>query len=278
MNQAMRHKLVTRFAKRGFGLAVLLSMALVAADISGAQSSALVAPTPAAKPAAAFAKSPASPAAKPPAKRAQEGIKVHGHWTIEVRNPDGAVVSHREFENALNGPLTLASLLVGAIVPAGYQVNLTGSTTGNGGGACSRTLLNGIVLTSCQILGSLGNPASGAVVCTSVETNCFQTLNIAPNLPEVGGNFDGVLLTGTATASQPGQIVAVSTNFLGCGFPASTGSYSAALTSPAVCAAGTGSASLITTELTGTTLTTPVTVTSAGQTISVSVQISFGSQ
>src|SRR2546428_3795116 len=30
-----------------------------------------------------------------------EGIKVHGHWTIDVRNPDGKLVMHREFENAL---------------------------------------------------------------------------------------------------------------------------------------------------------------------------------
>jgi hypothetical protein len=30
----------------------------------------------------------------------QEGIKVHGHWVIEVRNPDGKVATRREFENA----------------------------------------------------------------------------------------------------------------------------------------------------------------------------------
>ena len=30
-----------------------------------------------------------------------QGIKVHGHWTIEVRNPDGSVATHREFENSL---------------------------------------------------------------------------------------------------------------------------------------------------------------------------------
>jgi len=26
---------------------------------------------------------------------------VHGHWTIDVREPDGTLVSHNEFENAL---------------------------------------------------------------------------------------------------------------------------------------------------------------------------------
>ena len=28
---------------------------------------------------------------------------MHGHWTIDVRNPDGTLVTHREFENALHG-------------------------------------------------------------------------------------------------------------------------------------------------------------------------------
>jgi len=32
-----------------------------------------------------------------------EGIKVHGDWVIEVRNPDGSVAERREFENALTG-------------------------------------------------------------------------------------------------------------------------------------------------------------------------------
>lgn len=40
------------------------------------------------------------PAAKP-ASGMGEGIKVHGHWTIEVRNPDGSVASVHKFENAL---------------------------------------------------------------------------------------------------------------------------------------------------------------------------------
>jgi hypothetical protein len=30
-----------------------------------------------------------------------EGIKVHRRWTIDVRQPDGKLVSHHEFDNAL---------------------------------------------------------------------------------------------------------------------------------------------------------------------------------
>src|SRR5208337_4944362 len=41
---------------------------------------------------------------KPAGDGKHEGIKVHGHWTIEVRNPDGKLVAHREFENSLTIP------------------------------------------------------------------------------------------------------------------------------------------------------------------------------
>jgi hypothetical protein len=49
-----------------------------------------------------------------------QGIKVHGHWVIEVRNADGTLAGHREFENALvlDGQRALAFLLRG-----GEQVN-----------------------------------------------------------------------------------------------------------------------------------------------------------
>src|SRR5579862_760999 len=41
-----------------------------------------------------------------------EGIKVHGHWTIDVRNPDGSLSSHSEFDNHLSaGGMTLAMAL-----------------------------------------------------------------------------------------------------------------------------------------------------------------------
>lgn len=33
-------------------------------------------------------------------RRPDEGIKVHGHWLIEVRNPDGRVTARHDFHNA----------------------------------------------------------------------------------------------------------------------------------------------------------------------------------
>jgi len=39
--------------------------------------------------------------ASPSSRGPLEGITVHGHWTIVVRNADGSIVSRQEFENAL---------------------------------------------------------------------------------------------------------------------------------------------------------------------------------
>jgi len=66
---------------------------------------------------------------KPSGDGNHEGIKVHGHWTIEVRNPDGTLVTHREFENSIqtSGSAALTSLLVGNQLPGPWQVDLIGS-------------------------------------------------------------------------------------------------------------------------------------------------------
>jgi hypothetical protein len=57
----------------------------------------------------------ASEQAKPPK---DEGIKVHGHWVLEIRNRDGSVASRREFDNSLatgpnNGGGLIAAILAG---------------------------------------------------------------------------------------------------------------------------------------------------------------------
>lgn len=55
----------------------------------------------------------AAPAAFAQERPGGDGIKVHGHWTIDIRNADGTLASHHEFENALvtTGAATLARVL-----------------------------------------------------------------------------------------------------------------------------------------------------------------------
>jgi hypothetical protein len=58
-----------------------------------------------------------------------EGVKVHGHWTIDVKNPDGTLVSHHEFENALvqTGQNLLSSVLAHKGTVVGWAVLLDDS-------------------------------------------------------------------------------------------------------------------------------------------------------
>jgi len=88
-----------------FDLAALFTLAIAglspalahSADSTSAQQGASA---PAARP---------NTAAEPTApKGREEGIQVHGHWTIKVSNPDGKVVQHVEFENSLSPGLTIA--------------------------------------------------------------------------------------------------------------------------------------------------------------------------
>jgi hypothetical protein len=66
-------------------------------------------------------------AAFPALAQEKEGIKVHGHWTIDVRNADGTLASHNEFENALIpivGQQTLSDLLSPRTSFIGWEVDI----------------------------------------------------------------------------------------------------------------------------------------------------------
>jgi hypothetical protein len=126
-----KHEVIAGIARQSLVLAALLAMVLSAASISQAQSSAIPAAAPAAKPAAAPATAPALPTAKPAAKGQQQGIMVSGRWVIEVRNPDGKVTAHTEFENAIQpaGMVYLAALLAGNNAPGQLSIMLNGGSS-----------------------------------------------------------------------------------------------------------------------------------------------------
>jgi len=76
--------------------------------------------------ASAAAKADSGPEAEAkPQKSGIEGVQIHGHWVIDVKNPDGKVAEHREFDNSLvtsnsalqdsTGDQLLAGLLSGAL-------------------------------------------------------------------------------------------------------------------------------------------------------------------
>ena len=116
----------------------------------------------------------------------EEGIKVHGHWTIDVRNRDGKLVTHREFENSLqDGRYILGPLLGRANTAGNWLVFVFGP---------------------CPVVLNLNY----CIVAESTETyyqgsGVFNTLTVnAPVSPNAGAGT--VTLSGTFTAQIAAQI------------------------------------------------------------------------
>ncbi len=245
--------------------AILLSLAV----LSQAQTATPPPPAPHA------AASPTKPAAHP--RGNHEGIKVHGHWTIEVKNPDGRLVSHTEFENALvqpSGAATLAQTLLGKIVPGGYLVTLAGSNSQfSPPGPCA--MLGKNVTTACYLVGSLISPEPAGFGDSFSEcggTGFSNQISAAgPCFPlNISAGPTGLVFTGTAVANTATPITDVYLSPLNCpqNPAANPGS---ATSSPNACAQGSAERF----DGTHATLPTPVAITSAGQSIAVTVQLSF---
>ena len=128
--------------RRGLSVAATLALILAGAAAARAQSassSTAVQSTKSAAPssasASATAKAAANPAAAPPLWRMNTGIKIHGHWKIVVRNPDGTVATRRDFENSLSysGAFIMQTLLGGNASPGAWAIGLGAQLAGNTG-------------------------------------------------------------------------------------------------------------------------------------------------
>lgn len=156
-----------------------------------------------------------------------EGIKVHGHWTIEVRETDGRLVSRTEFENALglDGAAVLRSVLARTNSFGFWQISLSSTTSTQpcAPSFCTigepndtdtvigfRTLsvstqVNTVVLTgqaTASATTSIGRVATGAGLCQS---------NVAPSSPCSSISKFGFTLKDLASPQNvtPGQQVSV---------------------------------------------------------------------
>jgi len=183
---------------------------------------------------------------------AKEGINVHGHWKIEIFNPDGKRVSVTEFDNALtrgSGDTVLSKILIGSYVTGPWGIILYGTPghpCDNGSGTAQ----------PCVIGQSNGNYNPGIY-----ETNA---LNLSISI----GGSDEFILMGSVTADYASTINDVSTFNMPCTFANTPFS---ATYSPQNCLANTTSGF---NEITRKTLTTPPSVVQ-GQLIQVTVTISF---
>jgi hypothetical protein len=116
------------------------------------------------------------------AAAASGGIKVHGHWTIVVRDPDGTIVSRDEVQNAFNtasGGLIMSQFLAGTATPGAWVVAI-GSTPECHPGA------NGFL--ACTI----AEPSTGGMA--------FDSHNLTASMPTTGPNAGRLVLRGSVRA------------------------------------------------------------------------------
>jgi hypothetical protein len=166
-----------------------------------------------------------------------EGIQVHGHWVIEVRERNGTLVTRRAFENALvpvAGQQLIGETLGGWLTIGAWTVYLT---TASGTPPCPG---------GCSITEPNVPAGSGAT-----------SFNLAK------GSQDGPFkLVGNVTALSDGVIDRVATSAMRC----------ARTTSPQDCSQRLS----LSRRLTEATLASPIAVV-AGQQVLVTVAISFTS-
>jgi len=177
-----------------------------------------------------------------------EGVKVHGYWTIDVTNPDGTLAEHRDFENALtsSGSFSLAQIM-GRKGSVGEWTIIIDNTVPGSNAFQVPSVPNPSVLVPCA--------ASIMEVYNDDDLSDFATLTI--DVPSTGANANKLVLKGTATAQRDGSINRVRTE-------------SNVLPSDQIPHPAYGFYSVFS----GTDLANPVSLT-AGQQIAVTVVISF---
>ncbi len=178
---------------------------------------------------------PAKAGAAKPARGSHEGIKVYGYWKIDVRNPDGSLARHVEFENALTSnaisnalPTVLLGQPVGTLYLAGvstaYITGIDASVIGVNSGKSTTVDSGGPAFPYAQA--TLG--PCGSVGCIIAKTSsaayyqclfydsldgegpaCFGGLSVEyPTYPATTGaatTGNATVLSGSfiATASNP---------------------------------------------------------------------------
>jgi hypothetical protein len=242
-----RPAVAARIARRSLILTAIFGLVLSAAGVSRAQSaSSSVAAQPAesATPtpelAGATVKAAASPSAEPQASgEMNTGVKVHGHWTIVVRNPDGTITDRRDFENSLafGGAYLLQNILGGTVTPGAWAISLGAQLPGNTGpcGAGTFTILNGALPAPVSngncIIGEASGIYGNGALCDSADRcapnltrqqvtfqvtkqTCINSDGAARNCAAITSGGFG--LTGTATTSTAGTIDTVATSLMMC--------------------------------------------------------------
>jgi hypothetical protein len=204
-----------------------------------------------------------------PSDAEHQNIKMHGHWVIDVKNPDGTVADHRDFHNSITnyGQEMLIALMAGYWVISDYEIFLQPAEGATG--PCTPPT-NGAP--GCVIVRSLTTqPALGGCVVYYCATGLTYTYKVSFSSPS------SMVLAGSVTATQAGTLTSVSTAAGYCQNSSSNATIPTAQAnvSPVSCTATPASEAGYVAELSSASLNNaPISVLS-GQIIQVTVTISF---
>lgn len=207
-------------------------------------------------------------AASAPSNGGRQNIKVHGHWLIDVRNPDGTLAQHRDFENSLqDSGFNITQLMAGTITAGEPTITLYQAFS-------NPSICFGAV---CRIA-EYANGAQAAYISPCAPSSCAPNL-VATVVTIVSGSTTSyaLKLSGQFTAAQNGGIGSVGTVWFNC----ATSSSAISNVPPSSCASQTNlpANSVIATNgtavpnFTATSIST-LSVTS-GQIIQVTVTLTF---
>lgn len=197
---------------------------------------------------------------------AATGIQVHGRWNLVVRAKDGKIVAHRRFENSLTsqGATALVGLITGALLASGSSPQESFASTVGGVGVRVDGTSTSIDAEGCQP--PPVDADSQPNQCWLFADPCSATSDSAC---QSGLSFDAststtLAMTGRLTLNTATAIGKVETVLKEC-YPGE---------SAGECADDFNEADAWWGDLTSKTLSPPLSV-SAGQTVGVTVKISF---
>jgi hypothetical protein len=208
-----------------------------------------------------------------------EGIKVHGHWKIDVRNADGTLARSYEFENSLVSPnaadVALSQILSGQATIAGWAIELGSSTPT---ALCVTQYLSTTINTCALVPKTTPVDLINTSECASDLCYAGLTATIIPynSTTQAPAAFQ---LQESFTVPNGGPITNVATVMFGCGANSGTTTVSvdSCLNYPNESPGGSvvvPGNTLLDTHFTATSLPTPLMVAS-GQIVQVTVTISF---
>jgi hypothetical protein len=194
-----------------------------------------------------------------------QNMKMHGHWTIDIKNPDGTLVQHHEFENSIqyDGQNYLVGLMSGYGAAGPWEIYFSNAGATTAGSPC-----NTGTYPYCAIVYSTTSQP-GLFVCNGLYT-CTTGLTITPTF----GVGPTLTLAGSIAATQAGSIGFVGTGMNACGGTAGSNGYPTAISTITPAACYTSTTSSFGGTATSTTLASPISV-AQGQIIQVKVVLSF---